>query len=488
MDAADNSVSRRRFLGYLGAGAVGGASLALAACGGGSGGSSGNPAPTGGASSDLPSWLAAEAKPFKGRSITVIAQQQYFAQTNTDFANACARFAQLTGTTVNVATVNADTGNVIGKQDAAVKSGNVQDMAFLQGSRFPSAFQQLGDLEPVDDVVKDLVTRYGAMADCNKINLFINNHYWGIPYFALASGWFARKDWLAEKKIKLSSVKTFADARDVALELSDPAQQRYGWGMTTNRSGDGAGFILNVIESYGGAISSDDGKKVVFKSSQTQEAVSFLADLYTNSKYSKMLPPGVNSWGDTGNNQAWLAGIIGFTANQYSLYSQSKAQGNPVYPKTATFGGFTGPAVKEILDVGDCQAFMIFKGAKEPGLAKVLAKYLVYGQPLLTLVKDSVGQVLPAYADIWNSNPFYLKGDQAFKGQYATLTETLPIKSSSGFNFPQAPSPGQQAVQASYVLCDMMGSIIQKKASVKQAIDSANQQIVQVFEQQGLPQ
>jgi len=486
-----DSVSRRRFLGYLGGAAVGGASLALAACGSAGSGSANKPL-TGGASSKLPAWLEAEAKPFSGHSLQVVQQQQYFAQTDTDFVNACNMFGQLTGTNITVSTVNADAGTVISKYDAAVKSGEVPDLLYFQGSRFPAALQQLGDLEPVDDLVKDLETRYGAMADCNKINLNFKGHYWGSPYFALASGWFARKDWLAEKGIKTTNLvqgkASLTDLRDMALEISDPANQRYGWGVTYNNSGDGAGFLLSVIEAYGGAIADDTGTKVVFNSSETVEAVTFLHDLYTNSKYQKMLPPGVSGWGDTSNNQAWLAGLIGFTANQYSLYAQSFSVKNPVYGETLTFPGFTGPAISEVNNVGDCQAFMILKGAKEAGLAKVLAKYLSFGEPLLQMVKDSVGQVLPAYNDIWSSNKYYLHGDQAFKGQYATLTEKLPIVSKTGYHFPQAPSAGQQAVQNGYLLNQMMGQVIQGKASPKEAVTSTNQQMIQLFTQQGLSQ
>lgn len=485
-----SEVSRRRFLGYAGAAAVGGASLALAACG--SAGSTAAKKLTGGASAKLPSWLQSEARQYSGKSLQVVQQQQYFDQTDTDFVNACNHFAQLTGTNITVNTVNADTGNVLGKYDAAVKSGNVPDLMYFQGSRFPAAWQQLGDLEPVDDLVKDLEARYGPMADCNKINLNFKGHYWGAPYFALASGWFARKDWLAEKGIKTAEFTegkvTFSKLRDMALELSDPGNQRYGWGISYNNSGDGAGFLLNVIQAYGGSICDDSGTKVVFKSPETEEAVTWLNDTYTNPKWSKMLPPGIASWSDTSNNEAWLAGLIAFTPNQYSLYAQSFAEKSPIYPETLTFPGLLGPAISEVDNVGDCQAFIILKGAKEPGLAKVLAKYLTYGKALLQMVKDSVGQVLPAYQDIWTSNPYYLHGDQAFKGQYATLSEKLPIVSKTGYHFPQAPSAGEQAVQAGYLLNLMMGQIVQKKQTIKEAINSTNQQIIQVFNQQGLPQ
>ena len=44
-----------------------------------------------------------------------------------------------------------------------------------------------------------------------------------------------------------------------------------------------------------------------------------------------MLPPGVESWTDTSNNEAWLAGQIGYTHNAFSVYAQSKRDNNPVY-------------------------------------------------------------------------------------------------------------------------------------------------------------
>lgn len=485
MERSTPAVTRRRFLGYLGSGSV---ALGLAACGG-TGNASPTAPPTNSASSNLPDWLAQEAKQYRGRSLSVIASQQYFSKTNQDFVDACQRFAQLTGTTVDVSTLNIDTGNIVSRQDAAVKAGNVQDMAFVDSSRFVSELHQLGDLEPVTDVVKDLETRYGPSHDVNKIFLFQNNEWWGIPYFSLVNGWFARKDWLAEKGIKQSQFKTYQQARDVALEISDPGQQRYGWGITYNGSGDGNGFIGGVLNAYGASVANNDGTKVIFGNGpETTDAVNFITDLYSNPKYSKMLPPGVQSWLDPSNNAAWLAGIIGFTANAYSLYAQSKSQGNPVYDQTLTFGGLLGPAIKEVIDVPTSESFVIFKNAKQPGLAKVLAKYLVYGEPLLTMVKDSVGLVLPAYSNIWTSNPYYLGGDPAYKSQHQVLLQPLPIKAGNGLSFPQTPSPGTQAVNTAYILSDMIGATVTKKATVKEAIATARQRMVQIFQQHGLPQ
>jgi multiple sugar transport system substrate-binding protein len=466
--------------------------LGLAACGGtGSGGSASSPKPTNGASAKLPDWLASEAKQYKGRTLNVVASQQYFKTTNEDFVNACKTFGDLTGTTINVSVINIDTGNIVTREDAAVKAGNPPDCAFVDAARFVSEFYQLGDIVPVTDAVQQLESKYGAAHDVNKIYLQLGSKkdWYGIPYFSLVNGYFSRKDWLDAKGIKQSEFDTYEKMRDVALEISDPSQQRYGWGITYNNSGDGNGFIERVLNSYGAAVADDSGTKVIFgKGSETKEAVTFISDIYTNSKYSKMLAPGIQSWNDTSNNEAWLAGTLGFTGNAFSLYAQSKSTGNPVYHETLLWNGPKGPAVKGPINVPSSESFVIFKNAKEPGLAKVLAKYLPYGAPLLQMVKDSVGLVLPAYTNIWTSDPYYLNGDPAYKPQHQDLLQPLPIATTTGLHFPQTPSPGTQAVDSSYVLSDMIGSIVSKKASVNDAISTAKQRMMQIFEQHGLTQ
>ena len=47
-----------------------------------------------------------------------------------------------------------------------------------------------------------------------------------------------------------------------------------------------------------------------------------------------MLPPGVESWNDVGNNEAYLAGKIGYTHNAFSVYAAVKRDNNPVFGGT----------------------------------------------------------------------------------------------------------------------------------------------------------
>ena len=55
-----------------------------------------------------------------------------------------------------------------------------------------------------------------------------------------------------------------------------------------------------------------------------------------------MLPPGVESWTDTSNNEAFLAGKIGYTHNAFSVYAQSKRDNNPVFTNIVLLHGAEG--------------------------------------------------------------------------------------------------------------------------------------------------
>ena len=50
------------------------------------------------------------------------------------------------------------------------------------------------------------------------------------------------------------------------MEVSDADAQMYGWGITVNRSGDGQGFIINVIHNWGGSITDAGMTQLIFDS------------------------------------------------------------------------------------------------------------------------------------------------------------------------------------------------------------------------------
>jgi len=424
---------------------------------------------------------------FKGQTLNMISRNEYFKSAEQALDASLQDWAKQLGIKVNNDRVNIDTGDFATKVDASVKAGNPPDLVYVD--RFLSQFVQLGDLTEVPDLVTQAQQVFGPIEDGSKINLMIGGKWWCLPYFAGANGWFLRKDWLAEKNIKPTDLKTFEQLRDAALAISDPAKNRFGWGLTTNTGGDGTGTVTSAVYAYGGAVYSNDGKKVVFNSPETVAGVSFLADIYTNPKYKNMLPPGVNGWTDTSNNEAWLAGTLGITQNAYTLYAQSFATKNAVYDQTAIAPGFTGPATEQVIATPGSGYLAIPKGAKNAELAKATALYLIGGPAFLNLAKPSLGLILPTYKNEWSSNPFYTTGDPSFPALRQIIEGKLPITTKTGYAFPQTPSPiYEQGVNVQHILNDMMGSIIQKGVKPADAVKVAHDQLVQVATQLGLPQ
>ncbi len=427
------------------------------------------------------------ADKFKGQTLTMISRNEYFKESEQALDAVLQDWAKTLGIKVQNDRINVDTGDYASKVDAAVKSNIAPDLIYVD--RFLSQFVQLGDLTDMADAVQQAQEVYGPLEDGAKINLQIDGKWWCLPYFANGNGWFARKDWLAEKGIDPKSLKTFEQVRDAALAISDPSKNRFGWGLTTNTGGDGTGTVTSVVYAYGGAVVSNDGKKVVFNSPETIAAVQFLTDIYTNPKYKNMLPPGVNGWTDTSNNEAWLAGTLGITQNAYTLYAQSFATKNPVYNQTAILPGFTGPATDQVIATPGSGYLAIPKGAKNPDLAKATALHLVGGPAFLSLAKPSLGLIMPTYKNIWNSDPFYTQGDPSFPALRQIIEGKLPITTKTGYAFPQSPSPiYEQGVNGQHILNDMMGSIILKGAKVQDAVKQAHDQLVAVANQLGLPQ
>jgi multiple sugar transport system substrate-binding protein len=467
--------SRRKFLGMSALGVLG-----LSACG-----SAPPAAPQ--VQVQVPQGVVDKAAPFRGSSLGMLSQKLYSEAANAALDRSVQAFATATGTTISNNLVQGDSGDMVAKTDAAVKAGDARDLAFMTDSRFVAQFQNLGDLEDVTDVVTELKAELGEPASETKNYCVFDGKWYAIPYHFIGVGSFLRKDWLQEKGIPLKDFYRWDELRDICLEISDPARRRFGWGMTINRSGDANGLIETLINTYGGAIASNDGRKVTFNSPETVEAVSFLGDIYTNPKYKPMLPPGIESWTDSSNNENWLAGILGYTRNQYSVYADSKSKKNPVYENTHPFIDGVGPASDRPLIFGQSQAFVIFKGAKNPDLAKIVAKYLVSGTPLLGVAKEATGLAMPAWEKVWDSDPFYTTGDPAFAALRKTAQQPLPLTTSTGNAFPQAPSAGQQASVAGYVLTDMMQQVAQGR-SAKEAVAAAHDRMVQIFEQQGLKQ
>jgi multiple sugar transport system substrate-binding protein len=416
--------------------------------------------------------------------LTVIHRTEYFEAAQTAFRDTVTEFAAANNVELDISTTNPESfGDFLGKMTAAVRAGNPPDFAYT--SNVSIAQLHLLDLvEDVTDVVEEAVSKYGAIMpglNAEKNGAF-DGRWKAVPLIGTCTSYMIRGDKLAEKGIDPASLKTFADRREAALAISGP--DFYGWGVTPNQSGDGFGAMTQIVQAFGGHFTDETGQIVTFDSPETVAAFEFLRETYDrNGKYAAMLPPGIESWTDTSNNEAWLAGQIGYTHNAFSVYAQSKRDNNPVYEHIVLLRAATANN-GDSRDGGQVGGWMtVFKGSKNTDLAKKLALDLL--DPANFGKISAAGGVLftPAYTNLWTDELIATDKNLAIIKEQVSVTDPF-----LGESWPATPNAGISAIRAQGVLEQSIANVIAGRMSPADAVKDAHQKMVDIFEEGGMMQ
>ncbi len=415
-------------------------------------------------------------------TLTVIHKTEYFEVVQTMFRDAVVDFAADNGIGVDISTANPDIfGDFTSKMLAAVQAGNPPDLGYHVLS-IPQMYA-LDIVEDVTDVVDELVNRYGMVVPkVAEFNGKIDGKWWAVPFMSTTGAWFARRDVFEAAGIDVYSLDTWDSRREAALEVSDPDNNMWGWGLTVNRSGDAHGFILSVIQGFGGSFTDETGLRVTFNSPETLAAAEWLAETYMSDRFRPMLPPGIESWTDTSNNEAYLAGTIAFTINQPSVYAAAKANGNPVFENTAVLHN---PLTLDgrRLEAGSSGWLTIFKGARNIEAAKSLILHLLDPAVYVPMAQNGGGLFLPAYENLWTED--VLGTDPNF-GVFRDILLNPDIF--YGRSHPAPPNALIDAIDGAAITSQMMANITTGAMTPAQAVEDAHNRIVQIFEEGGVPQ
>ncbi|MEO6014392.1 MAG: extracellular solute-binding protein, partial [Devosia sp.] len=268
------------------------------------------------------------------------------------------------------------------------------------------------------------------------------------------------------------------------LAISDPANGLYGWGMTVNKGGDGWGVCINVVQAFGGHFTDETGKIVQFNSPETVAAFEWFVETFDrNGKFAAMLPPGVESWTDTGNNEAYAAGSIGYTQNAFSVYAAAKKNTPDIFKNTLVLG-------QPVANNGDNRSgggvggwLTIFKNAPNVDLAKQLALDLLDPAKFAKISAVAGGLFMPAYKNLWTDE--LLASDPNFK----IIKEQISVENPFlGASWPAQPAAQIDAIRAQSVLEQGVGNAISGRMSAADAVKDAHDKIVQIFEEGGIMQ
>jgi multiple sugar transport system substrate-binding protein len=421
----------------------------------------------------------------------IIQSRDFFPDHNTLVEQKIKEFAEKQGYPLEHSYIEAfaGAGNVVQKLTAAVQAGDAPDILIHNLSP-----QQLHFLEIVEDVSvlhDDLAKQHGKTAPAITRRTFIDNKWWAIPHFSRSSGYWVRESvWQAAGLDYRKELETWDSTREALLKISNPDKNMWGWGVSANRSGDGARTVQDAINTRGGALADEKGEIVVLNKEPYRQAaidgLTYLKEVYTDPKWAKMLPPGVTAWTDPSNNEAWLAGTIPWTANAGTLFAESVFKGNPVAEDSAlslTPHG-PGPNDKSLnTGAGGSMNLFIMKGAKNREAAEQLIRYLMSPEIYKQMFKISQGYVYPAAEWGWDEQEIK-ESKYAQKVTPTWKQIVMDPAAYSGADWMGPPTAWTAALDSQNFFTDMFGEVLGGK-SPADAVKSAHDRAVRVAKEFG---
>jgi multiple sugar transport system substrate-binding protein len=325
-------------------------------------------------------------------------------------------------------------------------------------------------------VANRMIERHGQPFAGARASHLVEGKWVGVPFYGRVEGYFLRGDKAREAGVDpATGFARWETAAESALKMSNPDQNHYGWGMTLNRSGDGEYMTWAFLHSWGAYLTDQTGQTVTLDSPQAVEAVTWLNSIYRDERFRRMLPPGVNAWNDTGNNEAYLAGQIGFTYNAGTLYAKAVLDKNPVAEQTLYIPKPLGPSgVRQQSSAGHYLYFMNGSPNYDPSV--VLAEHLLSDAVQKELWRISQSYVVPANERRWEDP---LIKDDRIASAFRPIAFAEPPFVGMAARGPI--TEAAEAVGGENVATDMMGEVLAGK-SPAQAVKDAHARAVGIYQ------
>ncbi len=370
-------------------------------------------------------------------------------------------------------------GATMQKLAAQVAAGDSPDMS--QDNISVPQYNQLGLIEPVSDLVTELIGRYGETGERQRKDLMIDGEWFSVPLHVRSDGGWARKDIWDAAGIDVTALRTYDELRDACMEVSDPAAEMWGWGMSINRSGDAQWFVARILHSFGAFWTDETGQYVTLDSPETVQAVEWVVDTYTNPAWEKMLPPGVLSWTDPTNNEAFLGGKLAYTQNGGTVYAKAVVDQVPFvndiiwdYPKG-------GPGLLNFFGLGSMHLNLI-KGGKNPEAARELIMSFFEEDVLKDIFTTATTYALPAYTNQWDWEEI-----ASVPNSIAQKEGALDPAGWNGMAYPGPATAWISAITTQNLDTDMIAAAVSGQATPAEAVKQAAEASVRIFQELGAP-
>jgi len=390
-------------------------------------------------------------------------------------------YGEMNGWQVEVSEVGSlNAGEVAQRLVAGVQAGNAPDLYFdnIPGIR---QFQALGILQDMTELTEEMIGLYGETTPAMNNNANFNDAWWGVPWFTRIDGWWARRDVFEPAGIDTATLTTLDLRRQAALDVSDPENNMFGWGITVNRSTDARALAQHTLFHFGSTLQDETGDFVTFNSPESVAALEWLHETYTGDEWAPMLPTGWEAWTDTGNNEAFLAGILALTQNAGTMYANAVLTEVPFADQIDYLPNPLRLSDDSPVDMLGGVMLHAIEGSNNREATNDLIRHLCSEAVQQRIWTISRAYAVPAYRNGW-TDPIITENANSSRAESATWDN----KEFTGLRWPGPPSVAVDTVAGGFDQVDMIGEVLQGRPAAD-VVEDYHNRWVQIWQDLGLP-
>jgi len=221
---------------------------------------------------------------------------------------------------------------------AAIESKTMPDI-LESGDEWTQLLQPRGLIADVSGVFQKIDQDQKWAPGAKAVATWPDGKQYSIPIGTSANLMIARDDLLKEAGLT-PPPKTWTELFEFSAKAQKPPRT-FGLGQALSNTSD-ANLWVETLQSYGLRVADDTGKKATFGNYQKEaiEVIQMIADGY-NTK--KVFPPGVLTWDQTGDNDAFQSGRTLFAFNPLSIPAWIRDNKPDMLPGVGTYLKPAGP-------------------------------------------------------------------------------------------------------------------------------------------------
>lgn len=352
------------------------------------------------------------------------------------------------------------------KYVAAVQSGELPDVGEID---FSAPLRFRNQLVDVSDVIADVTEINGAVISNVDPIVSADGVYYAVPRYALTSAMFIRSDIMEAKGLEVPT--TWDEFATFVQAINDPEANVYGLGQTLNRSQDGTQFLNTLLWSYGGGLFDEMGAPAA-TSEANATAMAYAVDMINEWNAT---PPDVMTWGDSTNNENYLAGNIAVTFNGASLYyamvtnETTLEDGTVLKDNTLVLPWPEGPAGRVTTSIPYSWGVFDNGDPEKVELAKDLIRYLEQPEQFNEYLAVSVGQAGPVYEGRFEEA--YWTEDPNFDAILTSIRDGVVLGFPGDISLAAVEAEGRQ------LLVDAAGNAVIGGFSVEEALELLQEEL-----------